>query len=267
MLIARLDGERAPAAMARRGLIYTCPNCDSVVILKQGRKVIWHFAHKPPVDCAWGTGETIHHLEAKKLICDAFIARGLRAELEYVVPELMGDRRADVMVWSPEGSQVAIELQHSSIPIGEIEARAASYARAGIAQVWIPFLPKKLSIKTDPNGRCLISRYSVRDFERWIHAFCAGRMWMYDPSAKKFWRGHFAEHTLYVEAKSWYDEDGQEQSVGGYAYASVRFRDLTIIGPYGVDDLRLTIKRHPPRLILGRAMSGHRLASFIVSGS
>src|SRR5262245_43545995 len=100
MLVAEHQGVRVDASDATRGADYVCPWCKGIVIFKPGRKVISHFAHKPPTDCTWASGETRAHLEAKKLVADILTARKLRAEIEHVVPSLSGDRRADVMVWS-----------------------------------------------------------------------------------------------------------------------------------------------------------------------
>lgn len=135
MLVANLENKRIDAVIAQRGPEYRCPECDGIVVLKKGRKVIAHFAHKPPTDCSWATGETRAHLEAKLLVANALGKRGLKAEVEFVVNALPGDRRADVMAWSPKGLQITIELQHTPIGLDEIEKRASSYARAGIAQI------------------------------------------------------------------------------------------------------------------------------------
>ncbi len=135
MLVANLNRERIDAFIAERGPEYRCPECEGVVILKKGRKVIDHFAHKPPTDCSWASGETRAHLEAKLLVAKALAGRGLRAEVEFVVNTLPGDRRADVIAWSPNGRQIAFELQHTPIDLNEIESRASSYARAGIVQI------------------------------------------------------------------------------------------------------------------------------------
>jgi hypothetical protein len=163
MLVAEHQGARIEAAEAQRGLNYVCPKCRGIVIPKQGRKVIWHFAHKPPTDCIWATGETLAHLEAKKLVRDALVTRGLRAEMEYIVATLPGDRRADVMVWSPEEVPLAIELQHTSIGLDEIEKRAFSYAGAGIAQIWIPFLRTSALRDAEPRGAgCMFIESTLR---------------------------------------------------------------------------------------------------------
>ena len=42
------------------------------------------------------------------------------------------------MAWSAEGARLAFELQHTSIGLEEIEERAFSYAREGIAQIGYP---------------------------------------------------------------------------------------------------------------------------------
>jgi competence protein CoiA len=243
MLVARLGDIRIDAADAQRGPAYRCPKCNDIVILRQGRKVIEHFAHKPPTDCSWSTGETRAHLEAKSLVRAALVRRGLRAEVEFIVRNLPGDRRADVMVWSPKGVQIAIELQHTPIDLDEIEARASSYSRAGIAQIWIPFLREAVWKEGKPqDGGWFVERYSARPFERWVHGLNGKHgMWMYDPADKEFWLGRMEGHQLYVEQTSWYSEGGEENFAGGFHRWSKRYKELTLVGPYKADDLLLEI--------------------------
>ncbi|MTH94783.1 competence protein CoiA, partial [Roseibium sp. RKSG952] len=119
---------RISALAALRGAEYRCPACRGLLILKKGRRVVHHFAHKPPTNCTWAKGETQAHLRAKTELAQSFTGRGIRAEVEFVVETLTGDRRADVMAWKPNGFQVAFELQHTPISVNEIEARAFSYA-------------------------------------------------------------------------------------------------------------------------------------------
>ena len=96
MLIAEQAGKRIEGRDAVRGGEFVCPKCRRVVVLKAGRKVIAHFAHKPPTDCTWAKGETREHLEAKQFVKDALVARGLSAQFEYEIEALSGDRRADL---------------------------------------------------------------------------------------------------------------------------------------------------------------------------
>ena len=247
MLVATLDGNRLEAENAERGLAYTCPKCERSVILKRGRIKIAHFAHKPPTDCTWAKGETLAHLEAKKLFKDAFVSRGLRAEVEFIVPSLPNDRRADVMVWSPSGTRIAIELQHTNIGIEEIEARSFSYAREDIAQAWIPFLRPSVwedaEIRTggDGAGKMLIEKYPARPFERWAHAFHLGRLWFFNPAGGTLWRGHFDDHEIWVEESSWYVEGGEEVSAGGFSRTSRRWKELTLWGPYAFHQVKIKV--------------------------
>lgn len=103
MLTAEVEGTRIDAFTAEKGPAYICPQCRRAVTLKKGRIVVHHFAHKPPTTCPWAAGETRDHMKAKILVANAAKLRGLRAELEFVVNTMPGDRRADVMVWSPKG--------------------------------------------------------------------------------------------------------------------------------------------------------------------
>ena len=247
MLVAVLNGLRIEAELADRGLAYKCPNCTQSVILKRGRIKVAHFAHKPPTNCIWASNETLAHLESKKIFRDAAILRGLRSEVEFTVPSLPDDRRADVMIWSPSRVQVAIELQHSNIDLKEIERRSFSYARAGIAQAWVPFLNSKsmaAAIETDEgaDGDKLIARYSARPFERWCHALHRGHLWFYEPRKKVLWRGHFDRHEIWVEESNWYSPEGEEMSAGGFYRVSKRWKELTLWGPYSVDQIRIKLE-------------------------
>jgi hypothetical protein len=245
MLVAEHQGNRVDAAGAPRGLNYVCPRCKGPVVYKPGRRVISHFAHKPPTDCAWASGETRAHLEAKQIVKDALRARGLKAELEYVVSALPGDRRADVMAWSPSGIRVAFELQHTALGLDEIEKRAFCYAREGIAQIWTPFLSatQRGAAKRIGPSRLFVERYSPRPFERWVHGLHGkDGMWVYCPQDMTFWHATLAGHQIYVEETNWFEAGGEEKSGGGFSRWSKRYRQLTLRGPHPIDNLRIKIK-------------------------
>lgn len=248
MLVALLDGQRTEADSARRTEGYVCPNCKSPVILKQGRIVIAHFAHKPPVNCDWAQGETLAHLEAKHLFAELFRSRGQRVEIEYVIPSVPSFRRADVVVWSKRDRPVVIEVQHTNIGIEEIEARALAYAEAGFTQTWIPFLPTNVwdaaqQLESD-DGRSqyLVERYSARPFERWIHGFNYDHIMYYDARSKALWCGVFDEHLLSGGGDTWYDSEGNENYSTPYTRRSRRWRELTLIGPYGFSEVFFKVK-------------------------
>src|ERR1700752_170317 len=244
MLIAEFNGEKIEATAAPRGHPYRCPHCKGAVIFKRGRRVIWHFAHKPPTDCTWAAGETRGHLGEKALGHAAMSARGRQSQVEYVVAVLPGDRRADVMAWSSTGQPLAFELQHTSIGLDEIEARSGCYARAGIAQIWIPFLSAAAWSQAEPRGagQLFLAKYPARPFERWVHGLNGkDGMWMYAPWSKKFWHARLAGHQLWVEESTWFEAGGEERSAGGFYRWSKRYRELTLTGPYEIGNLDIAI--------------------------
>lgn len=207
MLVAEHNNQRVYAAVHPRELSCVCPRCRQPVVLKRGRVVVAHFAHKPPVYCEWGAGETLQHMEAKQLIYDELRRRGVRVELEYVIE----DRRADVMAWNRRGLPIAVELQHTSIGVEELETRAFSYARLGVCQIWIPFLrPDSFDDPTDryaflsSDGEETEGVYRVRDYEKWIHGLGWGcGMWVYDSDKKIFRNASFTPADRWIEATDW----------------------------------------------------------------
>jgi competence protein CoiA len=245
MLIALRDGERVEAALVERGPLYVCPGCKRGVVLRKGTRITHNFAHKPPVSCSWATGETQAHLAAKKAFRDAFKARGLRAELEKEVISLAGDRRADVLIWSPAGAQVAFEIQHQPIDPRDIRRRTEAYCAAGIPVVWVS-LPKKdvwEHLATNKSGLKVISRYSARDWENWVHGYNFKKLWLYNACDGTMWRGTLSAYYIEVEETSWHDESGHEQSAGGYSKKSKRWKELNLTGPFKIEDLRIKLGR------------------------
>ena len=194
MLVALSNGVRVTATEAEKGGSYHCPACKAELVLRKGAIKIHHFAHRPPVDCAWGSGETLAHLEAKQLIHAAFAPRAFRAEMEWPVEGLSGDRRADVFVWDMRGAKVAFELQHTAIGAGEMAKRSAAYMAAGIAVLWLPFLRARYRAAAErppagEDGDWLIRPYAPRPFERWLDLFHHHELWFWAPRSGKVMRG------------------------------------------------------------------------------
>lgn len=269
MLIAILDQAAIEAPVAQKGPIYTCQNCQNIVILKKGRIKVHHFAHKPPVNCSWGKGETTAHMEAKLLFRDEFVSRGLKAELEHSVPSLPTDRRADVVVWTPKGDRCAIELQHTGIGYDQIEQRTKSYAKAGVPVIWVPFFnPKNWANaeKLNPveDGEYRITRFSARPLERWVHGFYFGKPWLYDPETKTLWKYKLDKHDIYKEETSWFDSDANEYSAGGYWKTSKRWKELTLWGPYSLNQVRVKITERIATSMGNHNYPGGKTANFIV---
>ena len=252
MLVAHLNGERVVASrFGEKGLDYRCPNPNCrrpEMVLKPGRFVKAHFAHKSASGCEWARGETQEHMEAKQDFAAALAARGYKSEVEFVVATLPGDRRADVMLWNAEDRRIAIELQHTPIGLPEIERRAFSYAEANIAQIWIPFLRPgvlKSAVARDGGeaGDLFVAQFSPRPFELWAYGFAFNELWFYDSERKKLWCGRLDDHVLYMPGRDYPVEGGDTESTRGYPYPSKRWRDLTLWGPYDMESLQLRTRR------------------------
>lgn len=266
MLVALQEGERIEARIAPRDGAFACPNCRRDMVLKRGRLRIAHFAHRPPVDCDWASGETEAHLQAKARLRDALAARGLRAELEVEVPSLGGDRRADLLVRSPRGRGVAIELQHTPITVEEVARRSAAYSAAGIAPLWVAFLrPGVLHdavLEPPEGGDRFVRRYPARAWEFWAQSFHLGSLWYYDPEGAALWQGRLGAHEIHARPACWYDRGGREHRVPAQRRLSRRWRELTLWGPHAPERLMIRLRTRPARTIAGYALAAGAVASF-----
>jgi len=239
MLVASLDGNPVEADVAIKGHEYMCPRCKETVILKQGRIVIPHFAHKAKDLCRYAVGETMAHYKAKLFFRDSFRMRGWTATIETEVDCLPGDRRADVLVTMPNQRKFAIELQHTKISDKEIEDRTFSYHRANLGVIWVSFLKKSTTSDAKESRRhdaLFVEQYTAPPWERWAHGYHFGKLWFYNPDDNTLWHGRLEPHDIYREERTWYDEYGNENSAGGY-WKSTKWKELTLRGPYNIDSM------------------------------
>ncbi|TCQ02682.1 competence protein CoiA-like protein [Rhizobium sp. PP-F2F-G36] len=267
MLTATHDGLRVDAATSERGPVYLCPKCAREVMLKKGRIVVHHFAHKPPTDCTWASGETQAHLASKIALRDAYRRRGYQANYEVEVLSSGGDRRADVVVTAPnQRDRFAIEIQHQPILFDAIEHRTQAYIAAGIPIMWIGILTDKMRESADTTaGGLIIRKYTIRPWEKWAQAFCFKELWYIDPFTQTLWKGVFSDHLINVESTSWYSEGGEEQSGGGYTKRSKRWRTLHLHGPHSLDTVNVMLKSRTGWASKVFNLPGGRFAVFAAS--
>src|SRR4030095_7191258 len=96
---------------------FYCPQCGDEAILKQGWVKVHHFAHKPPVICEYGRGETERHRQ-----CKLTIYAGLNRQTRFSGVELersLGTVRPDVSGWM-DGVPIVIEVQISTLTMEQI---------------------------------------------------------------------------------------------------------------------------------------------------
>lgn len=160
-----LDGLKVGAWEADKGDgPFRCPCCSEVVTLRRGAVIAPHFAHKPPVVCEYGTGESEEHRRCKIAIYEALAAHPSvrKCEMERDLRAVRPDVSAYI-----NNVPVAIEVQASSLTLDKIRHRTVEYARLGIYVLWLPVYKESLQA----------GLYSPRPWERWLHEAYYGRVY------------------------------------------------------------------------------------------
>jgi len=261
MLVAMSGGQRVEARDAVQLAEYHCAQCGAPVVPRQSKSSGVAFAHRRRSSCRWSYAESQDHQSAKLALRDAIAPRCLRTELEWEVPWLErplesvedlpadhgSDRRADLVVWSPTNRPIAIELQHSAITVKHLERRAFSYAGAGVAQIWLPFLAAEVLAAAverpgGKDGNWHIERYPAPRWQRWLHGYNFGELWFYDAGRSALWRGYFSAHYATATLDSSEDKLNDEpRGVLGYVRRSKGWRQLTLWGPYRPEELHIDL--------------------------
>ncbi len=202
MLVANnKEGNRCKAWLTEKAeMPFYCPECDDEVILKKGKIKADHFAHKPPVTCKYGTGESQVHWKAKKEIYEALAYHPLCKKCD--VERRLEGVRPDVSLYIRD-IPVAIEIQNSSIEINEIERRACCYFKLGVNLLWvIPEREPKDYIDTD-DGKKLIHR--PKEWQKYLHAMYFGKLYFWQEEAFVS-PVHMEPYKYYVEPGNWIDD-------------------------------------------------------------
>jgi len=199
------------ANMSKADGAFLCPECAKDVILKKCRMKVDHFAHRSPVTCQYGSGETQRHRECKTAIYDALAKceNVTKLELERHLKEV----RPDVSCYVGD-VPVAIEVQISELSYEAILRRTAHYARKKIYVLWVAQWNPELD-----NAE----RYSPKVWEKWCHAAYFGRVY-YWTAGSLVVPYHFDPCLLDVPLSEWHNENGDEMSAGGFTRFSKRFR-------------------------------------------
>jgi competence protein CoiA len=179
---------------------FRCPACSTQVVLRQGTIRAAHFAHKPPVSCAYGRGESDQHYRAKRAIYDSLCnhPRCRNCDVETILPGV----RPDVS-FATGGSRVAIEFQKSSLDIREIQRRTEQYSYLGFHVLWLVADPHPSNAILSDDGSALIAR--PKEWQKYIHALHFGRLyhWQRDAIVKPV---HLETHKYYVERGNWVED-------------------------------------------------------------
>ena len=188
---------------------FSCPECFSEVIIKKGLEREHHFAHKPPVTCQYGSGESQIHYRAKRELYNYLSDHASCKKCE--VERRLNGLRPDVSLYI-NNTPVAIEIQKSSIDIGQIIKKAEAYTRLGIYLIYL--FPQEGPKLTFHAGE---EQYVCRpsQWEKYLHSLAFGRAY-YWAGGLKIIPIHFDDFRTWVEEKEWYDSYGDVQYGGGY---------------------------------------------------
>lgn len=182
---------------------FTCPECKDPVILRKYRTKNYtdNFAHKPPVTCDYGKGETEIHRRCKMELWsglqEAFGNDSVKME------QPLGICRPDIL-FQTKTATVAVEVQFSRLSLEEITRRTRQYHERNIHVIWLPPYHEKLAEK----------EYRPRLWERWLHAMQFGRVyyWRCGLNISAF---HFDPFIRKIPVRSWYEPGGIEATAGG----------------------------------------------------
>lgn len=183
--IRQLDGRKVGAWEAERDeRPFICPCCSEVVTLRRGGIIAPHFAHKPPVTCEYGTGESEEHRRCKISIYEALLKHPQVRKCE--MERDLGAVRPDVSAYIND-VPVAIEVQASNLTLEKIARRTEEYARRSIYVLWLPIYEESLKAEL----------YGPRPFERWLHEAYYGRVY-YWVEGLKIQPVHFRDYLTWV---------------------------------------------------------------------
>lgn len=119
------------AKQAIKNQNYLCPHYKTKVILKNGTKVIAHFAHVNPCQLWNSKGESALHYQTKFKIASMFKRLNYKVEIEPYYEKIQ--QFPDIVI----NSSFAIEIQFSSIPLSDIQKRTIGLMSVGIVPIWI----------------------------------------------------------------------------------------------------------------------------------
>lgn len=135
-----------------------------------------------------------------------------------VVPDLSG---------RINGKGVIIEIQKSSLSLKKIRHRTEQYTKRRAYILWIVPLTEDLGNEN----------FRPRLFERFLHTMYYGKVYYwYKGNGTKLIPVHYGTAERWIEENTWYNEQGEEQTSGGYNKPYLRLKkpeyriamDLTI---------------------------------------
>lgn len=202
---------------------FFCKSCLQEVILKKGRVRIHHFAHKPPVTCQYGHGESAIHYKAKREIFESLKTNinCSYCELEKKVNNVIPDIYTVIKEF-----HIAIEIQKSKMTVQDMYNRTIEHYKNNLSVLWI--IPSMDELKIFNDDGQLVSR--VHKWIEWLHALTYGRIYVWSGNGENVMPIHFTGFMRYIPPREFYDSEGECTSVGDY-YKRLKDRKSVIQSP------------------------------------
>ncbi len=209
---------------------FFCPECQGEVVLKKGSIKEHHFAHVPPSECTYGTGESEEHRQAKRAIYEALCTHSAVSHL--MVERYLSEIRPDVSFSIRDENEVAIEIQFSPLSPEETDRRTRLYAAKRIHVLWL--LPARDRLIEGV-------KYDTSLLERYLHALYFGKVyyWLHDDIVLPV---HFEKYSLGLVYQEWYDQEDEQCHAHYIERFSKRARVPVFLDAVGMGDLQ-TINR------------------------
>lgn len=191
---------------------FYCPVCLSDAIVRKCTEKVDHFAHSARQSPVIGKKDKLLHEQCQNEILEYLqknfpsgkwekerpIPKNEKKGFKEVIPDISG--RID-------GLPIAIEVQKSTYTINRIYDKLVEYQKRGVLVLYIIPLYKELGEEV----------FRPRLFEKYLHSLYYGRVYYWTPNNNnKIVSAHFGRCTRWIEESTWFSEDGEECSGGGY---------------------------------------------------
>lgn len=133
------------------------------------------------------------------------------------------------------GIPIAIEVQKTAYTLNKIKEKTEIYNKWNVYVLWI--IPLREELGDDD--------FRPRLFEKYLHAMCFGRAYYWVPTKPtRLLPVHFSYSCRYIEPTSFYDEDGEEKSFGGYYLPYKTIKRPDSIGYIDIATELKSVERH-----------------------
>lgn len=209
---------------------FYCPECGSKLILRQGTKNVWHFAHAEDNGvCVFRKGgESITH-QTMKYVIKKIVEKSndcIVSELEWKIGSRIADYYFEIYDNFNNRRKIVVECVHHHTDIDVFREKCEYYAEKGVYVLWVfnlkRFLDENNSFKDEVRINQIIKE---------CHTMYYGKIYAIDLINEVMYAIHLDSIRRIVEEKElvdwngWIDGEYQENyiethtySVGGYEY-------------------------------------------------